>query len=72
MSIFTYSKKTVTMPNSLKLIYGISKSYMLQSLQMAASLPREALEKNGGVYLSLIFQKSIGINTYFTERQSKK
>ena len=60
------------MPNSLKLIYGISKSYMLQSLQMAASLPREALEKNGRVYLSLIFEKSIGINTHSTERQQKK
>ena len=69
MSIFTYSKKAVTVPNSLKLIYGIRKAYMLQSLQMAEHLPRKALEKNGGVYLSLIFQKSIGINAYFTERQ---
>ena len=45
MSIFTYSKKTVTMPNSLKLIYEISKSYMLQCIQIASPLPREALEK---------------------------
>ncbi len=60
------------MPNSLKLIYGIRKAYMLQSLQMVQSLPREALEKNEGVYLSLIFEKSIGINTHFTERQQKK
>jgi len=42
---------------------------MLQPIQIAESLPREALEKNGGVYLSLIFQKSIGINTHSTERQ---
>ena len=56
------------MPNSLKLIYGIRKAYMLQSLQMVQSLPREALEKNEGVYLSLIFEKSIGINTHSTER----
>ena len=54
MSIFTYSKKTVTMPNSLKLIYEIRKAYMLELLQIAESMPREALEKNGGVYLSLI------------------
>ena len=54
MSIFTYSKKTVTMPNSLKLIYGIRKAYMLQSLQMVQSLPRKALEKNMRVCLPLI------------------
>ncbi len=72
MSIFTYSKKTATMPNSLKLIYGIRKAYMLQSLQMVQSLPRKALEKNMRVCLSLISQKSIGINTHSTERQQKK
>ena len=72
MSIFTYSKKTVTMPNSLKLIYGISKSYMLQPIQIAEHLPREALEKNMRVCLSLIFEMSIGINTHFPERQQKK
>ena len=72
MSIFTYSKKTVTMPNSLKLIFEIRKAYMLQSLQMAESSPREALEKNMRVCLSLIFQMSIGINTHSTERQQKK
>ena len=72
MSIFTYSKKTVTMPNSLKLIYRISKSYMLQPIQIAEHLPREALEKNMRVCLSLISQKSIGINTHFPERQQKK
>ena len=54
---------------SLKLIFNIRKAYMLQPIQIAESLPREALEKNGGVYLSLIFQKSIGINTHSTERQ---
>ena len=45
MSIFTYSKKTVTMSNSLKLIFNIRKAYMLETLQMAASMPRKALQK---------------------------
>jgi hypothetical protein len=39
---------------SLKLIYEIRKAYMLQPIQMAASVPREALEKKGRPYLSLI------------------
>ena len=60
------------MPNSLKLIFNISKSYMLQPIQIAELLPREALEKNMRVCLSLIFQMSIGINTHSTERQQKK
>ena len=60
------------MPNSLKLIFNIRKAYMLQPIQIAEGMPRKALEKNGGAYLSLIFQKSIGINTYFPERQQKK
>ena len=45
---------------------------MLQPIQIAELLPREALEKNMRVCLSLIFQMSIGINTYFTERRQKK
>ena len=39
---------------SLKLIYEIRKAYMLQPIQMAASVPRKALEKKEEAYLSLI------------------
>ena len=45
---------------------------MLQPIQIAELLPREALEKNMRVCLSLIFQKSIGINTYFHREVAKK